>query len=122
MTTVRRAATFPDCVPILVDPAAGVTLRAHGEPDLPAIVEQANDPASKRWTDVPDPPEGYSIHDARDFALRVVPHGWQQGTSLRWAIEAERDERLQFCGSIGLELSSGRTACASADRRVWMAP
>ena len=46
---------FPDVVPVLVDPAAGVLLRAHREADIPGIIEQCRDPETIRWTTVPTP-------------------------------------------------------------------
>ncbi|MET0692924.1 MAG: GNAT family N-acetyltransferase, partial [Propionibacteriaceae bacterium] len=101
---------FPDCVPVLVDPAATVVLRAHDEADLRAIVEQARDAESQHWTTVPNPPGGYSLADARDFALNLMPAGWAAGTPLGWAIEAERDGERGFCGSIDLRLAGDGTA------------
>jgi ribosomal-protein-alanine N-acetyltransferase len=101
---------FPDCVPILVDPASGVTLRAHGEADLGAIVEQSRDPESQRWTSVPLPPGGYSVEHAREFALAVTPAGWVHGTAFGWAIEAVVGGRRRFCGSIGFRLQDNDTA------------
>ena len=53
------ARAFPSGVPVLVDPAADITLRPTGEHDLPAIVEQGRDPEMIRWTEVPNPPGGY---------------------------------------------------------------
>ncbi len=104
------APRFPECVPILVDPAGGVTLRAHNEDDLPSIVEQANDPASQRWTTVPMPPGGYSLTDAAEFALELMPEGWVSGSTLGWAIEAEFGGRRRFCGSIDLRLQGDGVA------------
>jgi len=101
---------YPDCVPILVDPASGVTLRAHTTADLPAIVEQCRDEESIRWTTVPTPPGGYSLEDAGDFALTMVPAGWRAGDKLVWAIEATIGAHRRFCGSIDLRLQGDGSA------------
>jgi ribosomal-protein-alanine N-acetyltransferase len=110
MTRRSVRGRFPDCVPTLVDPGTGVTLRAHGEADLAAIVEQARDPESKLWTTVPTPPGGYSLEDAREFALAAVPAGWVSGTALSWAVEALVDGDRRFCGSISLRREENGTA------------
>ena len=107
-STVPR--DFPDCVPILVDPVSGVTLRAHAASDLPAIVEQCRDEESRRWTTVPAPPGAYSLQDARQFALSMVPAGWTAGDKLVWAIEATIEGRQRFCGSIDLRLQGDGSA------------
>nr|WP_294694137.1 GNAT family N-acetyltransferase [uncultured Friedmanniella sp.] len=98
----RLAQDFPEGVPILIDPAAGVTLRPMSAADLPRVVEQARDAQTIRWTTVPTPEGGYGPADARDF-LAVVAEGWRSGESLGWAIEG-RDRPGVFCGSIDLRL------------------
>jgi RimJ/RimL family protein N-acetyltransferase len=97
-------------VPILVDAVSGVTLRAHTELDLPAIVEQSRDEESKRWTTVPTPPGGYSLQEAGEFALTMVPAGWASGDKLSWAIEATIEGQRRFCGSIDLRLQGDGSA------------
>jgi [ribosomal protein S5]-alanine N-acetyltransferase len=103
----RAAATarsFPDGVPILVDPAVGVTLRATSAADLPAMVEQSRDPETIRWTtSVPTPPGGYSMRDAEEFFARIRT-GWTEGRQLTWTIEAERDGVPQACGQVGFRI------------------
>ncbi len=94
----------PPAVVTLVDPAAGVTLRAPEVGDRDAIVEQCRDPEMAAWTTVPQP---YAPSHVDDF-LEVVAAGWAVGTPLIWAIEAERDGRLQYCGSIDLRISDGQ--------------
>ena len=55
----RSAARFfPDGVPIIVDPASGVVLRAIQEADTGPIVEMATDPQMIRFTVVPNPDGG----------------------------------------------------------------
>ena len=73
------ARAFPEGVPTLVDPAAGITLRATSRADLPAIVEQSRDPETIRWTtSVPTPPGGYALSDAEEFFARIRT-GWTEG-------------------------------------------
>ncbi len=103
------ARSFPDGVPTLLDPAAGIVLRAATEADLPALVEQSRDPETLRWTsNVPDPPGGYSLDDARAF-LDVLASGWEDGSHASWVVEAERDGARQFCGSISLRVRGDGT-------------
>jgi RimJ/RimL family protein N-acetyltransferase len=115
MTTSRPNAVAGVVVPVLTDPVRRVTLRAHQEADLPAIVELANDPGMQHWTTVPIPDGGYGLSDARDFALNICPAGWAAGTPLGWAIEAEVAGHRRFCGSIDLRLAAGS---AGLDSRV----
>ncbi len=97
--------TFPDGVPILVDPASGVTLRATEPSDLPAIVEQSRDPETVRWTtSVPTPPGGYTLADAEEFYARIRT-GWTEGSALAWSIEGVRDGLRQHCGLVNLRLA-----------------
>lgn len=91
--------SWPDCVPTLVDTASGVTLRAHREDDLPALVEQAVDPQTVRWTVTPTP---YALADAREFVFGIVAGGWNGGSTASWAIEAEIDGEPRYCGTIDL--------------------
>ena len=96
---------FPDVVPVLVDPAAGVLLRAHDESDIPGIIEQCRDPETIRWTTVPTPEGGYGEREARAF-LSTIPFGWEGGGPYVWAIEllaGEGREPVPFAGSIDLQ-------------------
>jgi RimJ/RimL family protein N-acetyltransferase len=106
------AGRFPEVVPLLVDPAAGVLLRPHGDRDVPAIVEQCRDPESIRWITVPTPPSGYDEADARSF-LSSVADGWQGGGRYGWAIEllaVDGGTPLPFAGSIDLRPEPGGVA------------
>ena len=95
---------FPGDVPILVDAASGVTLRATEPRDLPAVVEQSRDPETVRWTlSVPTPPGGYTLADAEEFYARIRS-GWTEGRALAWTIEGERDGVRQHCGLVNLRL------------------
>ena len=101
---MSTAGRFPDLVPVLVDPAAGVLLRAHREADIPGIIEQCRDPETIRWTTVPTPPGGYGETEARAF-LSMIPFGWEGGGPYVWAIEllaGEDREPVSFAGSIDL--------------------
>jgi ribosomal-protein-alanine N-acetyltransferase len=97
------ARSFPDGVPILVDPASGVVLRAHQDADIPSIVEMATDPQMIRYTVVPTPDGGYVASNAAEF-LAHVRSGWGAGNPLIWAVEAERDGQARYCGNIDLRL------------------
>jgi RimJ/RimL family protein N-acetyltransferase len=103
--STATARGFPEGVPILMDPAAGLTLRPAGEEDLPAIAEQSRDPETIRWTEVPDPPGGYGLAEAGAF-LEVMRSGWVDGSRLSWAIEADRDGVRRFCGDINLRTTA----------------
>jgi ribosomal-protein-alanine N-acetyltransferase len=107
--SLPTARAFPEAVPILIDAAAGVTLRAVARRDLPAIVEQCRDPEMVRWTTVPTPPGGYQLRDAEEF-LALTAAGWTTGQRLGWTIEAERDSERGFCGSIDLRLEGDGVA------------
>lgn len=96
------SATWPDCVPTLVDTSNGITLRAHTEDDLPALVEQAVDPQTVRWTITPTP---YALADAREFVFGIVAGGWNDGTTTSWAIEAEVGGVRRYCGTIDLRFT-----------------
>ncbi|GAB3622137.1 hypothetical protein GCM10027418_02190 [Mariniluteicoccus endophyticus] len=96
--------TWPDRVPILVDPASGVLLRAHRSDDIPRIVEQCNDPGSIRWTTVPQP---YTAADAKSWITEIIPAGWEAGTMSHWAIEAEIGGERRYCGTFDLRHPDG---------------
>ncbi len=74
---------YPDLVPVLGDGV--VTLRALAEQDLPAVVEQSQDPETVRWTAVPTP---YGPADAQSF-LDSVRSGWLDRTRSTWVVEHE---------------------------------
>lgn len=71
-------------VPVLSDGV--VTLRAHREEDLGAVLEQSTDPASVRWTRVPVP---YGVEDARRFVREAMPGGWAGDQEWAFAIELD---------------------------------
>jgi RimJ/RimL family protein N-acetyltransferase len=62
---------FPNDVPVLTDGV--VTLRAHGEDDVPGVLEQSTDPVSRAWTTVP---VHYTRDDAKRFVRDAMPGGW----------------------------------------------
>jgi [ribosomal protein S5]-alanine N-acetyltransferase len=98
--------SFPEIVPVLVDPARGVRLRAGAESDLPAMVEQCRDPASVRFTTVPNP---YDLTDARSFLHDVIIPGWASGNRLLWVIELSAPRPI-FAGTIDLRPAGDGTA------------
>lgn len=93
-----RPSVFPDNVPLLSDGV--VTLRATGPADLQAILEQATDPDSVRWTSVPRP---YRREDAEDF-LATIRDGWNDPEGNRiWTIEyRDEDGVVRYGGTIDL--------------------
>ena len=62
-----------------------VTLRAHSEDDVEAIVEQCQDPVSLTWTNIP---VGYTRDDAKRYVRDLVPGGWETGRECAFAVEA----------------------------------
>ena len=89
---------FPEDVPTLTDGV--VTLRAHRESDVPGLLEQATDPVTVEWTTVPVPS---SEESSRHYATRVLPAGWEDGTSWAFAVEAaDADGVARFCGTVEL--------------------
>lgn len=107
---------FPDCVPTLIDPEAEVTLRAHTEADIPAMVEQCRDPEFIRWTTVPTPDGGYGDADAHAFLDRTQ-QGWDEGGPYGWTIELTGDGSadpatapMPYAGSIDLRPEDGGVA------------
>lgn len=71
-------------VPTLGD--GTVTLRAHTEDDVEALVEQCVDPLTRRWTTVP---LAYGRDDARRFVREIMPGAWEHGTEWGFAAEIE---------------------------------
>ncbi len=79
-----------------------VTVRAHRDDDVPAVVEQSQDPESVRWTTVPTP---YGPEDAQHFVREVMPNGWPDG---RWGFAVETDGR--YAGTVELRDEGGGRA------------
>jgi RimJ/RimL family protein N-acetyltransferase len=106
---------YPDDVPVLTDGV--VTLRAHREGDVPALLEQAMDPLMVEWTTVPVPS---SEDSARDFALRIVPEGWERADAWAFAVEAADEEgRPRFCGTVELRDRGDRRAEIAFGAHPW---
>lgn len=96
--------TFSDDVPTLTD--GTVTLRAHAESDVEAMVEQCVDPDSIAWTTVPVP---FARTDAVSFVTEAMPGGWRDGTEYGFAVEAEhRDGVRRFAGTVSLRVHPDR--------------
>ena len=106
---------YPDDVPTLTDGV--VTLRAHREDDVPALLEQASDPVMVAWTTVPVPS---SEESSRDFATKIVPAGWEQDAVWAFAVEA-RDERGRgrFAGTVELRDREDRRAEIAYGAHAW---
>lgn len=88
-------------VPVLSDDV--VTLRAHGEQDVDAIVEQCRDPQSLEWTNVPT---NYTRGDALTFVREAMPGGW--ATDQEWGFAVEYDGA--FAGTVSLRNQGARRA------------
>jgi RimJ/RimL family protein N-acetyltransferase len=79
-----------------------VTLRAHRDDDVEALVEQCVDADSVRWTTVPTP---YGRQDAHRFVHEVMPDGWAAG---RWGFAVEAEGR--YAGTVELRDEGGDRA------------
>jgi RimJ/RimL family protein N-acetyltransferase len=84
-------------VPTLTDGV--VTLRAHGDDDVDAVVEQSCDPLSRRWTKVPQP---FVRDDARRFVREVMPGGWASDQEWGFAVQALDDGVPRYAGTVSL--------------------
>ncbi|WP_433527237.1 GNAT family N-acetyltransferase [Nocardia pseudovaccinii] len=77
-----------------------VTLRAHRQEDLDAMVEQCRDVEMLRYTTVPRP---YGRKDAEDYLDRTA-RNWEDATptsSRAWAIsKSAPGARTRFCGTV----------------------
>ncbi|HEV2781474.1 MAG TPA: GNAT family N-acetyltransferase [Actinophytocola sp.] len=89
---------YPDDVPVLTDGV--VTLRPYALDDLDPTVENCVDPETVAWTTIPSP---YNRDDAIIWITKTAPEGWETGTNLVFAIEAEHHDGVRRCaGGIGL--------------------
>jgi RimJ/RimL family protein N-acetyltransferase len=87
---------WPLSVPVLSDGV--VALRAHTPADIDAVFEMATDPEMVRWTSIPTP---YSREMAEEFALSIIPKGWDDGDKYGWAIDAADDQgRWRYAGNV----------------------
>ncbi len=84
---------WPLGVPVLSDGL--VTLRAHVPADIERALQMAQDPEMVRWTSVQTP---HSRPMSEQFHLEVIPAGWNDGTSMTWAIEFEG----RYAGNVDL--------------------
>jgi RimJ/RimL family protein N-acetyltransferase len=82
-------------VPTLTD--GTVTLRAHREDDLEAMVEQWQDPVSQAWTSIPVP---YARADAQRYVRELAPGGWASDQRWTFAVEARRGGASAYAGSV----------------------
>lgn len=89
---------WPLNVPVLSDGV--VTLRAHTPNDVDSMLEMANDPLMVRWTSVATP---QTRQMSEEFALGIIPRGWNEGTNRIWAIEAVDDGGVcRFAGNVDI--------------------
>ena len=107
--------SFPDDVPTLTDGI--VTLRAHHEGDLDALLEQAADPLMVEWTTVPVPS---TPQTSRHFATEIVPAGWREDQAWAFAVEAlDYDGVARFCGTVELRSEGERRAEIAYGAHPW---
>jgi RimJ/RimL family protein N-acetyltransferase len=93
-------------VPTLSDGV--VTLRAHTDDDVDAVVEQCRDPLSVEWTTVPT---GYTREDARRFVRDVMPGGWASDQEWGFAVATTLDGVADaFAGTVSLRNLGQRRA------------
>jgi RimJ/RimL family protein N-acetyltransferase len=106
---------YPDDVPVLSDGI--VTLRAHRDDDVPALLEQATDPLMVDWTTVPVPS---TEQTAREFCTEIIPQGWREGTGWAFAVEAADDAGVpRFCGTVELRPEGARRAEIAYGAHPW---
>lgn len=87
---------WPLSVPVLSDGV--VTLRAHTPADVGAMHEMSVDPDMVRWTAIPTP---NTREMSEEFALAIIPRGWDEGINHVWAIEAnDADGRARYAGNV----------------------
>lgn len=87
---------FPTDVPVLTDGV--VTLRAHRDGDVDAMVQMCRDEQMQRWTSVPS---DYTRSHAQGFVREVMAVGWEQRGHRGWAIEATDDAGVdRFAGNV----------------------
>lgn len=75
--------SWQSMVPRLSDSV--VTLRAHAEDDVPAMVEACRDPESVRWTRVPN---DYTPDHGKRFVRHIKREGWENDSEWGFAVEA----------------------------------
>lgn len=97
MSSATTPFSFPRDVPVRTDGV--VTLRAHGDHDVDAMVEMCTDPQMQRWTAVP---QDYHRQNAVDFARDAMRIAWEQKDHRGWAIEAvdPNTGETRFAGNI----------------------
>jgi len=97
----RRASVFSAAQPVLAADAAGgpIRLRQPSPADVDSIVAACRDPASTRWTTVPDP---YQRTDAEFFVGLHAPRQWARGTGAVFSIVESDDSHA---GSMEIRIS-----------------
>lgn len=103
-----------DVVPVLT--AGPVTLRAHREEDVEAVLEQSTDPLSRTWTRVPVP---YHRSDAQQFVRAAMPGGWATDEEWGFAVEADDDGIRRYAGTVTLRNEGERRAEIAYGAHPW---
>lgn len=87
---------WPLSVPVLSDGV--VTLRAHTPADVDAMYEMSVDPRMQEWTAIPVP---NTREMSEEFALSIIPRGWDEGVNHVWAIEAaDSNGQGRYAGNV----------------------
>lgn len=89
-----------------------VTLRAHAEVDVEALLEQCRDALTIEGTTVPVP---YSLDDAKRFVREITPGAWETGAE--WAFAVEADGR--YAGTVVLRPMEDRRAEVAYASHPW---
>jgi RimJ/RimL family protein N-acetyltransferase len=85
--------------------APGLVLDPPHDDDSERIYEYCQDPL---FRDVLNTPWPYSRTDASYFVGTLVPHGWERGSELTWALRAALDQPLM--GVISLRMGENSRA------------
>lgn len=89
-----------------------VTLRAHTEDDVEALLEQCTDPVTIEGTTVPVP---YSLDDAKRFVREITPGSWESGHEWGFAVEADG----RYAGTVVLRPMEDRRAEVAYASHPW---
>jgi len=110
--TAARCRVFGAPPPILqafCPDDAPVRLRPLESKDVPGCVQACNDPATARYTTVPQP---YGEADAEGFITRFAPQQWARGLEAIFAI-ADADDA--FVGTMALRLHGDELTTPTGD-------
>lgn len=104
MATVPETSPRPAPLAPLIE-GSPVRLRALREDDVPALVENCRDEATRRFVPVP---LDYTADNALTYLRHTVPDGWRDGTNHVFAVADTDDDTL--LGTVGLHAFRATTA------------